>query len=424
VIHKRKAIVSVACAFTAALGVAACSSSSKPAATTPTSASQSTSGSQTTSAPTGSAQPTGAPIKVGLICDCTGPLGSTATDEVDVYKAFIDATNAAGGIEGHPIQLSMQDDQSNPANAQQDVQTLIQSDHVIALVDMTNLDETWASYAKTAGVPVIGGDVSTTPMMTNSDFYPEGQTENALFPSIIDAAKGAGASNLALFYCAEAVQCHEGIAPLVAVGKQLGLPVSFTAEVAVTAPNYTAQCLAAEQAHITGLFIADVANVIDRAASDCNQQGYKPTYVIDGLSLEDGQTTSPGLEAGMVAPSANLPFYATTTSAVQAMDAALNKYYPGIQSTGSIFTEIAAEAWPSGLLLEDAAKAGNIGATPTSAELVAGLAALKGDTLDGWAPPLTFASGQPHTVNCWFTAGIKSGQWVLPDGTQTTCANA
>jgi branched-chain amino acid transport system substrate-binding protein len=120
----------------------------------------------------------------------------------------------------------------------------------------------------------------------------------------------------------------------------------------------------------------------------------------------------------------DLPFFATTSN-VQAMDAALDKYYPGLRTNANIFSALAAYSWPSGLLLEDAVKAGGLTptATPSSAEIVTGLESLKGDTLDGWAPPLTFAAGQPHPVDCWFTGRVQNGVPVLANNGQVTCEN-
>jgi hypothetical protein len=152
-----------------------------------------------------------------------------------------------------------------------------------------------------------------------------------------------------MLYCAEVVQCQQSIAPLKADGQKMGLPLAYNAEISATAPNYTAQCVAAQQAHITALFVGDIAVVITRVAQDCGQQGYHPIYVVDGL---------------------------------------------------------------------DAA------ATPTSAELIKGLTSLKGETLDGMAPPLTFTAGQPHPIDCWFTYSLKGGRYSLPNGTTTTCVNS
>ena len=50
-----------------------------------------------------------------------------------------------------------------------------------------------------------------------------------------------------------------------------------------------------------------------------------------------------------------------------------------------------------------------------------GLDTIKGNTLDGMAPPLTFKAGQVHDVNCWFTARVENGVPTLVNGGQVTC---
>ena len=403
------------CLIAGVFAVAACSSSSKTGSGSP-STSPATSG----SAATGSGAPvaTGAPIVIGGVCSCTSPLGNFP-NELDAYRAWVDSVNAAGGINGHPVKFVSIDDHANPGTSQAAVKTLVESDHAIALVDLSNVDEGWASYVQSAKVPVVGAGESSTPFFTNPDFYPEGQTEDALFASIIEAGKSAGATNLELIYCAEAVQCQEGISPLKQTGQKLGLPVTVASEVSASAPSYTAQCVTAQQAHVTAVFVADIFTVVSKVADNCAQQGYHPKYVVDGLDLAPNFTTVNG---DLYAPVSDLPYFASTP-ATQAMNAAFDKYYPGLRKS-SDFNEQFAGLWISGLLLEDAAKAGGVGAngsTPTSAQLTTGLQSLKGDTVDGLAPPLTFPAGQAHPVHCWFESAMHNGAFSLPDGTATTC---
>ncbi len=56
-----------------------------------------------------------APIKIGFICACTGPLASGVLEIPPATKAWADSVNAAGGINGHKIDLIVDDDDSNPA---------------------------------------------------------------------------------------------------------------------------------------------------------------------------------------------------------------------------------------------------------------------------------------------------------------------
>ncbi|MCK9896026.1 ABC transporter substrate-binding protein [Frankia sp. AgB32] len=361
-------------------------------------------------------------IRIGAICTCSGPLNQNPASRV--YKAWVDRTNAAGGINGHPVQFLLEDDAANPGKSTTAAHDLV-GKHVVAIVDMTNDDETWASYVAAAKIPVIGSGTSTTPMFTNPDFYPEGQTEQALFPSIVGSAKAAGATNLGLIYCAEAVQCQEGIAPLKQTGQALGLPVVYAGEVSATAPNYTAQCVAARQSNVSALFIADVTAVAEKVAANCAQQGYHPIYVVDGEILSNGFRSAPGLRDNLVSPSPNLPYFADSP-AITAMNTALDRYAPGLRRNADDFTEIASEAWVSGLLFEAAAKAGGLGASgqPTAAELVTGLTSLNGETLGGMASPLTFAAGKAHPVGCWFLTELRNGAFSTPNGATPSCVTS
>ena len=54
-------------------------------------------------------------------------------------------------------------------------------------------------------------------------------------------------------------------------------------------------------------------------------------------------------------------------------------------------------------VFEDAAKAANLGNNATPAQVIQGLYDLRGDTLQGMAPPLTFTKNTPTTgIDCAF----------------------
>jgi branched-chain amino acid transport system substrate-binding protein len=363
-----------------------------------------------------------APINIGLVCGCTGPLAASVVDVPAIYKAWVDSVNASGGINGHKIDLLYQNDQSNPTTSTAIVHTFVQTDHVVAIVDASNNDSVWASYVQQAGVPVVGMATSAEPYYTNSDFYPEGQTEDSLFSGIIKAVKQAGAKKFALFYCAEAVQCQEGIAPLQAAAKGAGLSVVSTQEVSASAPNYTAQCLAAQQAGATVIFTADSQTVDEKIIQDCYTQGYKPKVVIDGEILLPSLTTTPAINQATYFTVPNMPYFANTP-AIKAMNTALKKYAPTILKDVN-YGELPMEAWVAGKLFQAAAVAGHLGANgaPTSAQLVKGLDSLHGTTLGGLAPPLTFTAGKPHPVDCWYYALLKDGKYSTPFGLNPVCS--
>ena len=102
----------VALALTVGVGLTACSSSSKSTSSNTTTGSSSNSvGSANSSSSSG-----GSPIKVMMV----GTISSEAfsfPETVNAAQALADQTNAAGGINGHKIQILTCNDQIDPAVA-------------------------------------------------------------------------------------------------------------------------------------------------------------------------------------------------------------------------------------------------------------------------------------------------------------------
>jgi len=200
--------------------------------------------------------------------------------------------------------------------------------------------------------------------------------------------------------------------PLIeAAGKTLGVKDLYNASIAATAPNYTAQCVAAKQAGIKALFIGDSTSVIARVAENCTQQGYNPIYVTEGTGFTNQALTTPGLESNLWSPYPILPFF-SNDPAVTAMNTVLDKYFPGMRQNSNAWSEFAAQAWTAGLLLAQAVKNAGVAAgdTVTSAMITNGLDMVSNETLGGFSPSLTFTGGQPHPVDCWYTGRVQGGK--------------
>ena len=63
------------------------------------------------------ASPAAAEIKIGLTGALTGPVAGTYAPAVEGLRLYIDGVNAAGGINGEPIELILQDDGAEPSRA-------------------------------------------------------------------------------------------------------------------------------------------------------------------------------------------------------------------------------------------------------------------------------------------------------------------
>jgi energy-coupling factor transporter ATP-binding protein EcfA2 len=77
----------------------------------------------------------GSPIKIGLITSLSGALAPQFAGVNSDFKARIDVANAAGGVDGHKIEVSIADDAGSLQGNLTAAQSLVQSDHVLAVAD-------------------------------------------------------------------------------------------------------------------------------------------------------------------------------------------------------------------------------------------------------------------------------------------------
>lgn len=408
---KRFAVITLA--FLSLVVMSACGSSNSSAS----------SGGDTSNISGASTTAKGTPIKIGVLCSCSGTLGVYAIASGDVMHAWAKNTNATGGIDGHPIDLIFFNDDSNPGNSVTDAATLV-SDHVAAVVDLSLLDTAWASTFDKANIPVIGGVEQSSPYLTDPNFYSSAQTEDSFVYAVVDLAKQAGATTIGTLVCLESTACSRQIPIVKTDAQQLGLRQTYSSAVSATSPNYTAQCVAAQQAKAQALFVSVGPTTAASVAANCSQQGYDPIYLAGSSSYKSSMNTAPGTSKNMWVEFQNLPYFSTAPE-VKTFDAVVDKYYPGLrQGNGNVvWSESAAIAWVNGLLVHDAVVHSGVGAsgTVTAAAVTQGLHSLRGDTLGGWASPLTFTAGKATPVDCWFSAKIVNGVPTILNNGQATC---
>ncbi|MBO0728456.1 MAG: ABC transporter substrate-binding protein [Acidimicrobiaceae bacterium] len=408
-------------AFLSALllfALSACSSSSKT--TTPTTTSG---GAGATSATTGAtSSATGSPFVIGFQCSCSGAFASSTAIQENIIKAWVTYENSHGGINGHPVKLIFNDDSLNPSTSLSQVTTMVQQDHVIAIIDGTDIDSAWAKFVSQKGIPVVGDNLANSTMYSDADFFPEGQTINTLPASIAAAAKKDGITSLGSVYCSSDPVCAELAKPIAQAAQAVGVKAPYAAGIPETAPNYTAQCIDARSHGVNGMFVAESITVVEHFVNDCTAQGYKPKYLAEDGAVGKSFLTTPGLD-GMLGIENNLPAEDTSNPAVQTMISAVDKAYPGLTNSPN-WGPAATGVWASGMLFAAAAKAANLGDNATPAQVKQGLYALHGETLGGLAPPLTYTPGKPTTVDCWFYLGVHNKQFTTPYGSQPYCGSS
>jgi branched-chain amino acid transport system substrate-binding protein len=156
--YHSRARMRLALAFIAAvalLALAACGSSSKSSSSSgggATSASSSSGGATSTSSAGGSGsvdtskcgtkpgvKATGTPINIGTI-DTHQP-GTDFTDGPNMINAYFQCVNDNGGVNGHPLKLFVQLDQTQPSQVAAAAKKLIQGNHVVAINGVFDLLE-------------------------------------------------------------------------------------------------------------------------------------------------------------------------------------------------------------------------------------------------------------------------------------------
>ena len=387
----------------------ACSSTSSSSSGTSTSASASSSGSAVAAS--------GSDLLIGTIGNFSGP--SAQPEHLAGLQAWVDSVNASSGIKGRQVKLVVEDDQGDATKSQADIRQLVQVDHVLAIVspEASGTESGWASYVQQQHVAVVGGEDDTPVWFTNPSFFPSSSTVLTSLEMQAYAVKAAGKTSFGAVYCAEIAACKQVLPALQGYAKAFQLDMSTSAAIAVSAPSYTAQCLAVKQAGAQALIIDASYAAGSRFAPACAQQGYSPVYVIPSGAF-DNRYLQLSQVNGAYVPTTNALWFAST-SPVDQFKQAMAKYQPSTAAGPN-----AMSGWTGGVLF--GAAAANLPATPTAADMFTALYALpKNDTLNGLTPPLNFHSGAPASqVNCFFLAQIESGKLTAPKGTAAICPSA
>ena len=168
-----RSIIALAALLGAVLLIAACGSSSSnstssaaaPAASssasaTSTAAATSASTSTSSCGPKPGVKATGTPINIGTI-DTKQP-GTDFSDGPNMINAWFACVNANGGVNGHPMKLYVEYDQTQPAQIAAAAKQLIQTDHVVAIDGVFDLLECTIdqSYWKQLGIYEMGAGIA------------------------------------------------------------------------------------------------------------------------------------------------------------------------------------------------------------------------------------------------------------------------
>jgi branched-chain amino acid transport system substrate-binding protein len=374
-------------------------------------------------APLTSAPPTAkSVIRLGAVGTFSGPVGALVKDTVTGIRVWSQAVNAAGGVNGHPIEVVVGDDGGDPARFNSILQQFVEEQGVLAFLYTTlgmapngnnkYLDAKHLfTFSTEGGLEVAYHDpyvLTATPTgFTNAD---------SMILGFSKAIHASGGVKLATFACSDFGLCDNfdqrwSNATVLA---KAGFELVARGRPSLTQPDYTSQCLAAKQAGATTILLAMDGASIRRFAGNCARQNYHPTMATADLVVTRDLPADPNVD-GLYIGTKMAPFPDTRVPGVAAAHAAFGRYAPGQMITGGM-----TNGWIIGAFFAAAGR--NLPDHPTQRDLADGLYRIKNNNLDGMTYPITMTRGLPVARQlCYGVAVIKARAFTTAPGPSLYC---
>ena len=331
--------------------------------------SSSSSGSSASTSATGSASGSSTPITIGASLSLTGDFSADGTAFQKGYELWVKDVNAAGGIMGRQVKLTVLDDKSDPNQVVTNYQTLINTDHVnLTFGPFSSLLTTPASaVAARNGYAFIEGaggapTVFDTPsnQADHNTFDVSLPVADSLLPFVnyVASLGSAADKNLTAAYATaddplNNPQTQLAQSKLQALGVKTVYSKIFPEE--STSYKPAADRVAAAKPDIVVLGSADVPTV-QAFMQEFAQQKFTPKLFIATAGPDQGtaftSAVKPGNATGMLVPNAWYP--GVNIPASQKMVQEYTAQYGG--SASGVNADVA-EAYSVGQVLQQAVKA-------------------------------------------------------------------
>jgi branched-chain amino acid transport system substrate-binding protein len=358
------------------------------------------------------------PIKIGTLGPYSGVLGALCAPAAAALRTWVSWKNAHGGVNGHPLQLIVGDDNADPTTGMTLARRMVEQDKIIALVGdvlILNYDQI-QQYMESKGIPMIGSMGTLESMFKAPNQFTVASYAVDGVDAVMSRWVTEGVDKLGVAYCLEvSIICSslaEGMKK-----SSVGKNIVGSYQVSLVAPSYTSVCLQMKQAGITGVYMAMDTAGAARLVKDCATQGFNPRWTILGL---DATPEYPGIPAlkDVVIPGATFPPVDLGPPAIKEYLQGMATYAPGVGYSG-----MGTYAWAAGQMFATAGK--NFSDNPTSAELFTALWTVRNETLGGLIGPVSYVKGKGTiTKPCTFIWGVSNGKFTAPNGLKQTCSSS
>ncbi len=374
-------------------------------------------------------------IKLGNITAENGVLGDTFAPAVRGLRAWVQATNAAGGINGRKVELATCDDREDRARTLECARQLVEQDKVFALV-ATNSRALGgaAQYLADQKVPVLGFPISNsfyrypTFFSVYGDGYPRDGKTVGIGGKIVNLSgqfrwyrQNLGVSKAAVFNYDINESSQAGDA-FVAGLKAEGFDVTqYT--VSFAAPSFDQAVADMQQRGTEILFDAMDDGANRRLCDSMARRNFQPkakvsTVVVMGADL--GANYNDTCRNIIFVSTESRP-YTSNAPAIATFRAAYARYQPGLP-----LHQWALEAWAMGTMTRDAIA--SMGPAPTRAGFIKYLSTMGPNDGGGIMVGTDFRPGAYHYTaptaqDCFGIARYQQskGGWVAATATFPFC---
>lgn len=157
----------------------------------------------TTFAPQVRAAAAAQPYKIGAVFSVTGPASFLGEPEKKTVEMIRDQINRQGGINGHPLEVVLYDDESDPTKCNLAVKKLIKTDHVPVIIGPSTSGNSLAvvSIAQRAHIPLISCAASykiVTPASTHHWIFKVPASDSHVVEKMYDYMHSKGITKVAI----------------------------------------------------------------------------------------------------------------------------------------------------------------------------------------------------------------------------------
>lgn len=370
------------------------------------------------------------PISVGLITTLTGPAAAQFEGNLQGAQARIDLQNAQGGVNGHKINLVVEDDQTSFTQAQTDMSELVQLKNVFGVIDLSDFTVTAYKVAQKAGVPVVGfpsdgpewGQQPNTNMISIEGNVPPtgiGGEVNTLYPNV---AKLLHAKNMAVLALDGEQASIQGAESFVKAAAADGVKVGYkNYTIPIGTDDVTSVVLAMKQAGVDGFESGLLDNTNDAILTTARQAGLKLIAPVLPAGYGQSILDSPSaIQADQGAVYTVFQRPVNEPNAATRQEQAAFKKYEG-------FTGVPGLGWTAGWISADLFIQGleRAGANPTRTAFLRALHNLKGYDAEGLLPipiDLSLAHfGTSPARECSYFQELKGSKFVSLNGGKPIC---